>query len=72
LKALEWIVDHTKLPRLLDASGRPDFNVSFYTLDRRGRHAMVSIWSGGKYTVHDGTRAGTVDGAWLFRKEPRA
>jgi N4-(beta-N-acetylglucosaminyl)-L-asparaginase len=72
LKVLEWIVDHTKLPRLLDAGGRPDFNVSFYTMDRGGRHAMASIWSGGKYTVHDGAQARSLEGAWLFRREPRA
>jgi N4-(beta-N-acetylglucosaminyl)-L-asparaginase len=71
LKVLEWIVDHTKVPRLLDKSGRPDFNVSFYVMDRQRRHAMASIWSGGKYTVHDGTQARTQEGVYLFRKEPR-
>lgn len=71
LKVLEWIVDHTRLPRLLNAEGKPDFNVNFYALDHQGRHAMASIWSGGSYTAHDGRQARVLEGAYLYRKAPR-
>ncbi|HKY32696.1 MAG TPA: N(4)-(beta-N-acetylglucosaminyl)-L-asparaginase, partial [Candidatus Polarisedimenticolia bacterium] len=71
LKVLEWIADHTRLPRLRKPDGRPDFNVTFYVLDRRGRHAMASLWSGGAYTVHDGTLRAGIEGAWLYRTPPR-
>ncbi|MGH9868857.1 MAG: N(4)-(beta-N-acetylglucosaminyl)-L-asparaginase [Candidatus Polarisedimenticolia bacterium] len=69
LKVLEWIVDHTKLPRLRNAQGRPDFNVSFYVLDKKGRHAMASIYGGGSYTVHDGRQVRVLEGAWLYRRQ---
>jgi N4-(beta-N-acetylglucosaminyl)-L-asparaginase len=71
LKVLEWIVDHTRLPRLLNAEGKPDFNVNFYALDHQGRHAMASIYSGGSYTVHDGRQSRVIEGAYLYRKAPR-
>ena len=29
-----------------DANGRPDFNVNFYVVDKRGRHAGAAVWSG--------------------------
>jgi N4-(beta-N-acetylglucosaminyl)-L-asparaginase len=67
LTVLEWIADHTKLHRLRNARGRPDFNVSFYVLDKQGRHAMASIYGGGSYTVHDGRQAKVLPGAWLYR-----
>ena len=66
LKVLEWIVDHTKTPRLLNAAGKPDFNVNFYVLDKKGRHAAASIWSGPTYTVQDGTESRTLPSAYLF------
>ena len=69
LGVLEWIADHTRVPRLLKANGRPDFNVNFYVLDKRGRHAGAALWSGSSYTVHDGTQARKLDSAYLFRKE---
>jgi N4-(beta-N-acetylglucosaminyl)-L-asparaginase len=70
LKVLEWIVDHTKLPRLLDADGHPDFNVVFYVLDKQGRGAGAAIWSGPTFTVHDGIKPITTDAAYLFKKKP--
>jgi hypothetical protein len=30
--------------RLLDASGRPGFQLVFYVLTKRGEHAGVSMW----------------------------
>jgi len=69
LKVLEWIVDHTKLPRLLDDSGRPDFNVNFYVLDSSGRAAGAGIWGGGKYTVHDADGVRTLDNSYLFKRK---
>ncbi|HEY3177020.1 MAG TPA: isoaspartyl peptidase/L-asparaginase [Candidatus Polarisedimenticolia bacterium] len=72
LKVLEWIVDHTKLPRLLDAQGKPDFNVNFYVLDKMGRHAAAAIWSGPTYTVNEGKEDRTIPSAYLFKKGPKA
>lgn len=72
LEVLEWIVDHTKLPRLLDAGGKPDFNVNFYVLDKKGRHAAAAIWSGPTYTVNDGGPDRTIPSAYLFKTVPKS
>lgn len=37
LYACERIIRNTRLTRLLDGAGRPDFDVQFYALDRQGR-----------------------------------
>ena len=66
LKTLEWIADHTKLPRLLYDDGRPNFNVTFYALDKKGRHGCAAIWGGRRYTVHDGSKSKTFEGAYLY------
>lgn len=69
-EVLRRIVDRAKrLPRLLKADGSPDFNVNFYVLDRRGRHAGCAIWSGSFYCVHDGRENRRVESAWLYRKK---
>ena len=68
LRTLEWIADHTKNPLLLDKQGRPDFNVVFYVLDRKGRHAAAALKSGPQYTVQDGAAPRTLDAAYLYRK----
>ena len=45
MEALRRIQAATVERRLLRADGRPDFNVSFYVVDRQGRHAGVALWS---------------------------
>jgi len=70
LSVLQWIVDHTRRPRLLAADGRPTFNVVFYVLDKSGRHACAAIHSGPKYTVYDGTQARSFESAYLFKRRP--
>ncbi len=72
LKVLEWIVDHTKSPQLLNAEGRPDFNVSFYVLDKKGRYAGAAIWSESAFVVHDGTQNRKAESAYLLKKKPKA
>ncbi len=69
LEILKRIADRArKLPRLLKADGTPDFDVKLYVMDRKGRHAGCSLWSGGWYAVHDGRQARTLETAWLFRR----
>ena len=70
-ETLKRIVERAKrLPRLLKADGTPDFNVSLYVLDRKGRHAGCSIWSGSTYTVHDGKENRRIETAYLYRRKP--
>ena len=39
--------------RLLNSRGLPNFGISFYVLDKQGRHAGVAMYPGGKYAVCD-------------------
>ena len=58
LEVLRRVAQLTRRPDLLDDEGRPNFGLMFYLLDKRGRHAGVSMWGPAKYSVTDarGTR----------------
>ncbi len=68
LKACERIVDHNKMRRLKEDSGRPNFDVKFYALNKRGEFASASIFNIGKMAVNDGTGARLVESAYLYKK----
>jgi N4-(beta-N-acetylglucosaminyl)-L-asparaginase len=52
MEALRRVVQHTREKRLLKEPGRPNFNLSFYVVDRRGRFAGVSLYAT-EYAVCD-------------------
>lgn len=66
LLACRRIVTQTKMKRLLDAEGRPKFNVSFYALTQTGAHGGASLWGGMKYAVHTGDAARLVEMPALY------
>lgn len=68
LDACTRIVDHTRMRRLKDADGRPNFSVSFYAINRKGEFGGASIWSGGTLAVHDGTAARILQLAYLYKR----
>lgn len=51
IEACKRIKASTIEKRLLDRHGNPNFDVTFYVLDAKGRHAGVSLLSGAKYAV---------------------
>jgi N4-(beta-N-acetylglucosaminyl)-L-asparaginase len=51
LEAARRIVERTIEPRLLFSPGKPNFNVTFYAVDKRGAYAGVALYSGGTYAV---------------------
>ncbi len=64
LVVCQRIADHTKLARLQDDDGRPNFNVNFYALSVDGTVGGAGIWgSKGAFAVAD------ANGGWL---EPMA
>jgi N4-(beta-N-acetylglucosaminyl)-L-asparaginase len=71
LEVLETIVRQTKRPDLLDADGRPNFNVNFYAVNKKGEYAGAAIWSASQYSVHDGAAAVRKDSAYLFKRKPK-
>lgn len=68
LEVLKRVADRTE-PRLRDQDGRPNFNLSFYVLNKRGEYAGASMWSGSHYTVHDGTKSQKKETAYLFKRK---
>jgi N4-(beta-N-acetylglucosaminyl)-L-asparaginase len=68
LDACKRIVEHNKMRRLKDDSGRPTFNVNFYAMNKRGEYGAAAIYSGSKFAVHDGTAARLLDAAYLYKK----
>jgi len=68
LSACERIVHQTKMKRLLDDEGRPNFDVRFYALNKRGEVGSASIWDGGKFAVNTGeARSRLMESAYLFK-----
>lgn len=66
------IVDRTRLKRLLDGDGRPNFNVSLYAVRKDGAFGAAAIWQGASFTVADGAGARMEKCAYLFeRREER-
>ena len=53
IDALRRVRANTVEKRLLNARGLPNFWLSFYVLDKQGRHAGVCMYPGDKYAVCD-------------------
>ena len=66
MEALRRVQSNTVESRLLNGRGLPAFGLSFYILDRKGRHAGVSMYAGetSRYAVC------TENGAELLSLEP--
>ena len=52
LKTLERIVAMTE-ERLLEASGRPKFDIQFYAVTKDGRYAGATLYEGASFAVCD-------------------
>lgn len=69
LQACKRIVNQTKMKRLMDDDGRPNFDVRFYALNKRGEFGSASIWSGGNFAVNTGAaQSRLVESAYLFKR----
>ena len=78
LEALKRIAASTRERRLLDGSGRPNFSIRFYALNKRGAYGSGTMWSStitgkhAKFAVADGKGARLEDCAALFEGHPPA
>lgn len=54
-------------PRLLLPDGRPNFDLKFYGVNKRGEFGAASMYPA-KYAAHDGREAALRDAAFLFQK----
>jgi N4-(beta-N-acetylglucosaminyl)-L-asparaginase len=66
LKTLERVVAMTE-PRLLDAKGRPRFQLNFYALAKDGRYGGAALFPGSQLAVADADGARLEKCASLFR-----
>ncbi|NQV73889.1 isoaspartyl peptidase/L-asparaginase [bacterium] len=68
LVACQRIADHTKLARLQDSMGRPDFNVQFYALNMKGEVGGAEIRGGnGTFAVATPEGGRLVKLAYLYK-----
>ncbi len=68
LTALQRIVDWTVESRLLDETVRPNFNVNYYAVNKRGETGGAAIWSGRRHAVNDRQGNRLLDSAYLFER----
>jgi hypothetical protein len=55
--------------RLKDSEGRPNFDVRFYAINKRGQYGSAGIWSGGTFTINTGEKESrTLNSAFLYKK----
>lgn len=66
LRVLQRIADNTVEPYLRDSKGRPNFQLLFYALNKRGEFAGVSMYDGRQYAAHDGQTNKLRDAAYLY------
>lgn len=69
LKVCHRIVKHAISTALLDETGKPNFNVSFYAINKAGHFGCASIYGPVKYAVHDGTTNQILEGTYLFQSK---
>lgn len=70
LRALKRIAEKTKIwPDRLDAEGRPNFQLNFYAVNKKGEYSGAAMWEGSNYAVHDGKSNRMKDSAYLFKRE---
>ena len=69
LLACERIAHQTKMRRLRDENGRPNFDVRFYAISKKGEYGSASIWSGGTFTINTGAKESRLlESAFLYKK----
>lgn len=68
LEVLRRIARWTVEKRLLDEAGRPNFNVNFYAVNKRGDYGGAALWAGSRFAANVGGEAGLQDSAYLFER----
>lgn len=69
LYACGRIAEHTRLARLQDEEGRPNFNVKFYALNAAGDVGGAEIWGGGNtFAAADASGSRLVELAYLYER----
>ena len=70
LRTIDRVVAMTER-RLLDANGRPLFDLEFYALAKDGRVGAASAYEGGRFSVADAQGARLVPMAFRYSRAER-
>lgn len=68
LAVAKKMADRTREKRLLDAKGRPAFNVTFYAIRKDGAYGAASTHEGSRFAVSDERGNRMEDAAFLYSK----
>jgi len=68
LSVLKLIAGRTRLRRLLDANGQPNFNVTLYALRKDGAYGSASMYSGQQFAVSDAKGHRLEDCAFIYQR----
>jgi N4-(beta-N-acetylglucosaminyl)-L-asparaginase len=69
MEVLRRVVKHTTEAHLIGEDGNPNFGLKFYVLNKRGKHAGVSMWGPTQFAVCDENGPRLEDCKYLFGKE---
>ncbi|MDH3251556.1 MAG: N(4)-(beta-N-acetylglucosaminyl)-L-asparaginase [Ignavibacteria bacterium] len=64
----ERIARHTTMRRLQNDDGKPNFNVRFYAINKKGEFGGGAMYSGSDFVVHDGTSVRTLPLPFLYKR----
>jgi len=67
LDACKRILDNNKMRRLKRDDGKPNFNVTFYAVNKKGEHGGGTIFAEKQYAIHDGSKAKLLPCAYLYK-----
>jgi N4-(beta-N-acetylglucosaminyl)-L-asparaginase len=67
LEVLKRIAHYTKIPRLLDPKGRPNFQVNFYAVNKKGEFGAAALYPS-RYAVCTEEGARILDQASLYKR----
>jgi N4-(beta-N-acetylglucosaminyl)-L-asparaginase len=70
VKVMERVLAMTE-KRLLNARGRPYFDLNFYAINKRGEFAGACAYEGSKYAVCDAQGPRLVESAYLWKRSER-
>jgi N4-(beta-N-acetylglucosaminyl)-L-asparaginase len=71
LKTLEKIAEKARFwpknLKLLLPDGKPAFGLDFYAINKKGEFGSAAMWSGARYSAHDGTENKLRECAYLYK-----
>jgi N4-(beta-N-acetylglucosaminyl)-L-asparaginase len=72
LQTLKRIAEKSKLQfHLLNDDGLPRFSLKFYAINKKGECGAASMWSNGKFALHDGQENKLVEIAYMFKRKEK-